>query len=80
MSFIARSNELIATVRHYLDTVQTLTETARHILEGGITQLQKCNCTIRCCAHQSVYERTEAELRCAERTLSASESARRTHG
>lgn len=37
---IARSNELIATVRHYLDTVQTLTETARHILEGGITQLQ----------------------------------------
>ena len=27
-------------VRHYLDTVQTLTETARHILEGGIRQLQ----------------------------------------
>ena len=77
---IARSNELIATVRRYLDTVQTLTETARHILEERDHAAAKCDCTIRCRAHQSVYERTKRNYDVLSALYPPPESARRTHG
>jgi hypothetical protein len=40
-SLIAQANDLMATVRTYLDTVQTLPLIDRALLEGGIIQLRE---------------------------------------